>query len=112
MRQIDEEQRKPIYLPYGDKFTKKPLQRGKYLILLGRMHIQAFNMQNFTTKILLYHGEDQAERQGQALKRDELAERDQEKSAGSRSRPQQSQPSNQLLSLNLDQVRTSQGQRQ
>jgi len=58
----DQERRKQVNLPYGDKFTKKPLQAGKYLILLGRMHIQAFSVQDFRTKILFSHGEDQAER--------------------------------------------------
>lgn len=33
------------------------------------MHIQVFNVQNFTTKILQYHGEDYAEKMGQTLKK-------------------------------------------
>ena len=45
-------QRKQIYLPYGDKFTKKPLQYGKFLILLGRCHILVFNMQTLQSKML------------------------------------------------------------
>lgn len=30
---------KKIKFKFGDKFTKKPIQHGKYLVLLGRIHI-------------------------------------------------------------------------
>lgn len=53
---------------FGDKFTKKPLQVGKHLILLGRIHIQVFDLETFQTKIVLSGGEDQAEKLGQLLR--------------------------------------------
>lgn len=59
---------KPIKFKFGDKFTKKPLHVGKYLILLGRIHIQLFDLESFQTKIVLSGGEDQAEKLGQLLK--------------------------------------------
>ena len=59
---------KAIKFKFGDKFTKKPLQVGKYLILLGRIHIQVFDLESFQTKIILSGGEDQAEKLGQLLK--------------------------------------------
>ena len=59
---------KVIKFKFGDKFTKKPLQVGKYLILLGRIHIQVFDLESFQTKIVLSGGEDQAEKLGQLLK--------------------------------------------
>lgn len=75
------------------------------------MHIQVFNVQNFTTKMLLYHGEDQAERLGQSMKKQSVDGLESEKvqSTTHRNRPQFAlAPQQQLLSLNPDQVRTSQ----
>lgn len=55
---------KPVKFKFGDKFTKKPLHVGKHLILLGRIHIQVFDLETFQTKIVLSGGEDQAEKLG------------------------------------------------
>ena len=41
---------------------------GKYLVFLGRIHIQLFDTETLETKILLSVGEDQAEKFGQLLK--------------------------------------------
>lgn len=68
IRKNDRYQRRRIYLQNGDKYTKKPLQYCKYLILLGRMHIQVFNVANFTTSIVQNNGEDYAEKFGQKMK--------------------------------------------
>jgi hypothetical protein len=57
-----------IKLKFGDKFTKKPLQVGKYLILLGRIHIHLFDLETFKTKIITSSGEDRAEKLGHQLK--------------------------------------------
>ena len=46
----------------GDKITKRPLQHGKYLIILGRTHIHLFDVQNFTSHYLHNCGEDDAEK--------------------------------------------------
>lgn len=59
---------KVIKFKFGDKFTKKPLQYENYLILLGRIHVQIFDLETFQTKILLSAGEDQAEKLGALLK--------------------------------------------
>lgn len=82
---LEEDQRSendypPLVLPevqkikfkFGDKFTKKPIQHGKYLVMLGRIHIQLFDLETFETKILLSVGEDQAEKLGQLLKENPL----------------------------------------
>lgn len=62
------EEPRQIKFKYGDKFTKKPIQMGKYLVFLGRIHIQLFDTETLETKILLSVGEDQAEKFGQLLK--------------------------------------------
>lgn len=41
------EEEKPIRFKFGDKFTKKPIQIGKYLVLLGRIHVQLFDLETF-----------------------------------------------------------------
>ena len=67
---VEEEQEEPrqIKFKFGDKYTKKPIQYGKYLIFLGRIHIQLFDTESLETKILLSVGEDQAEKVGQWMK--------------------------------------------
>ena len=57
-----------ISVKYGDKFTKKPIEYGKYLILLGRTHIHLFDLETFSSKVLLKMGEDRAENLGNLLK--------------------------------------------
>lgn len=54
----EEDEDSDVTLKFGDKFTKKPIQRGKHLILLGRMHLHLFNLETFSSKILLKVGED------------------------------------------------------
>ena len=63
-----DESQKAVKFRCGDKFTKKPIQYGKYLVLLGRIHIHLFDTETLETKILLHVGEDQAEKFGQHLK--------------------------------------------
>lgn len=60
--------RRDIAFRLGDKFTKKPLQFGKYLVLLGRIHVHLYNLEDHSTKILVSIGEDQAEKVGQLLR--------------------------------------------
>lgn len=55
----------------GDKFTKRPLQYGKYLILLGRLHIQLLDLETLETMVLDHTGEDAAEKLGDVLQDDE-----------------------------------------
>lgn len=57
-----------VQFKIADKFTKKPLKCDKYLVFLGRSHIQMFDSDTFKTKILINVGEDQAERVGYLLK--------------------------------------------
>ena len=60
--------KRDVAFRFGDKFTKKPIQFGKYLVLLGRIHIHLFDLTTFKTKILISVGEDQAEKIGLILK--------------------------------------------
>lgn len=69
-------QLKSIYFHYGDKFTKRPIQHGRHLILLGRMHLFTFDVVSFESKMLQFYGEDYAEKQGQYLKK--VSQEDQE----------------------------------
>ena len=51
--------RKPQFkFQFGDKFTKRPLQYGKYLVLLGRLHIHVMDLETLETKVLISVGED------------------------------------------------------
>lgn len=60
--------RKPQFkFQFGDKFTKRPLQYGKYLVLLGRLHIHVMDLETLETRVLISVGEDQAEKVGDML---------------------------------------------
>ena len=82
----------PFKFQFGDKFTKRPLQYGKHLVLLGRLHIHVMDLETLETRVLISVGEDQAEKVGemlrandqlleQALKATEAAERNEPESA-------------------------------
>lgn len=55
-------------LRFGDKFTKKPIQIGKYLVMLGRIHVHLMDLETRETKVLISIGEDQAEKVGYLLR--------------------------------------------
>ena len=61
--------RRNLGFKLGDKFTKKPLQYGKWLVFLGRIHVHMFNLEDFSTRILVSIGEDQAEKVGALLRK-------------------------------------------
>lgn len=82
----------PFKFQFGDKFTKRPLQHGKHLVLLGRLHIHVMDLETLETRVLISVGEDAAEKVGemlrgnaqlleQALKATEAAERNEPKAA-------------------------------
>ena len=68
MQPVEVSIKRNIAFKFGDKFTKRPIQFGKYLVLLGRLHIHLFDVTTFQTKILISVGEDQAEKIGVILK--------------------------------------------